>query len=285
MVLLSSCQPGHAPHAQNCITRDARSVSIRLFCSTFVVRVTLGGIFFAFSAGIYYRNALAQIHSLADMQHLNMAVFTQGLSIFAGALFTMMIACLYVLRYRPVNKFIGWWPSIAAVLGGFLMFGLVWFPPRTDLPDNVRLFACGLIFVGNLLAAYILMHLGRSVCILTESRKLVTKGPYKIVRHPLYVAEMIAAIGQMILFLSVGAALLVVHSTGNAACPYSLRRKSPDQQFLRIQKIRQTNRAAHTRRLLRNRGRTPPAFAHRAVKRHKIGMSGTGRPTRDLVGP
>lgn len=176
-----------------------------------IIRTVLA-IFFAFSAGIYYRNALVQLHA-TDMTQISVASVSQGLSIFAGALYTMMIACLYVLRHRPINKFAGWWPSLAAVLGGFLMFGLVWFKPNMELPIHWRITGCCLIFAGNILAFYILTHLGRSFSILPESRKLVTSGPYKIVRHPLYVAEAISALGQMILFFSAGAVGLVILQT------------------------------------------------------------------------
>lgn len=176
-----------------------------------IIRTSLG-IFFAFSAGIYYRNALAQFHSI-DFTQINAVSLSQGFSIFAGALYTMMIACLYVLRHRPINKFVGWWPSIAAVLGGFLMFALVWFKPNMDLSVEWRVMGCCMILAGNVLAFYILTHLGRSFSILPESRKLVTKGPYKYVRHPLYVAEAVSSVGQMILFLSVGAVALVIVQT------------------------------------------------------------------------
>lgn len=176
-----------------------------------VVRASLA-VFFAFSAGVYYRNALVQLHA-TDMTQLSAASVSQGLSIFAGALYTMMIACLYVLRHRPINKFVGWWPSFAAVFGGFLMFGLIWFKPDMELSTEWRITGCCLIFAGNILAFYILAHLGRSFSILPESRKLVTSGPYKIVRHPLYVAEVISSIGQMILFISFGAVVLVVAQT------------------------------------------------------------------------
>jgi protein-S-isoprenylcysteine O-methyltransferase Ste14 len=180
----------------------------RAILTDLIIRTVLG-IFFAFSAGIYYRNALVQIHS-TDMTHINAASLSQGFSIFAGALYTMMIACLYVLRHRPTNKFVGWWPSIAAVLGGFLMFSLVWLKPDLELPISWRITGSCLILAGNLLAFYILTHLGRSFSILPESRKLVTAGPYKIVRHPLYVAEAVSSIGQMILFFSPIAVGLVI---------------------------------------------------------------------------
>ncbi len=176
-----------------------------------VIRIALG-LFFAFSAGIYGHNAGAALKHV-DMSHLDAASISEGLSIFTSGLYTLMIACLYVLRLRPVNKFAGFFPSVAAILGGFLMFGLVWFKPRMDLPLGVQVAASILVLLGNAMAAYTLTHLGRSFSILPEGRRLVTAGPYKIIRHPLYVAEAIATFGTMIMFLSTGAVVLVVAQT------------------------------------------------------------------------
>ena len=175
------------------------------------VRVILG-LFFAFSAGLYCKNAAQSLRDI-DMSHISVASLSHGLSIFAAGLYTMMIACLYVLRHRPINRFVGIGPSLAALAGGFLMIGLIWFKPRTDLPLEVEVIASGMVLIGNLLAAYVLTRLGRSFSILPEGRKLVMSGPYKIIRHPLYVAEALATFGTMILFLSTGAVILVIVQT------------------------------------------------------------------------
>jgi protein-S-isoprenylcysteine O-methyltransferase Ste14 len=42
-----------------------------------------------------------------------------------------------------------------------------------------------------------------------EARRLVTAGIYSKIRHPLYVAEAVAALGVLLQYRSVGAALLV----------------------------------------------------------------------------
>ena len=60
------------------------------------------------------------------------------------------------------------------------------------------------------LALIILTRLGRSFSINAEARRLVTEGPYAVIRHPLYLAEQIALIGVFIEFFSLPAALLIV---------------------------------------------------------------------------
>ena len=44
---------------------------------------------------------------------------------------------------------------------------------------------------------------------MAETRQLVTAGPYRLVRHPLYLAEQIAIIGVFIQYASVWTALLL----------------------------------------------------------------------------
>ena len=162
-------------------------------------------LYFAFSAGVYIKNALADFTTGAG----SALVVTHVLSILAVSLYTMMIACLYAMRLPPVSRFAGILPCIVAVLGGFLMSGLLFLPPRTDLSLPVQLTGSGLILIGSLATALVLLRLGRSFSILPESRQLVTGGVYKIVRHPVYLAEAITALGMLIHFLSIWAALLV----------------------------------------------------------------------------
>jgi protein-S-isoprenylcysteine O-methyltransferase Ste14 len=163
---------------------------------------------FAFCAGAFFNIAVTQFGRF-DPGHIDAQPLIQALSTTVVALFTLTIACLYVLRLRPKSKFCGIWPCTAALLGGFLILGLLLLDRRTDLPLPVQVAACLLILTGNGCSVYILMRLGRSFSILPESRKLVTSGPYRVVRHPLYLAEAVATLGTMLLFLSPWAVLLV----------------------------------------------------------------------------
>jgi protein-S-isoprenylcysteine O-methyltransferase Ste14 len=172
----------------------------------FGVRAALG-LAFAFYAGVCFNRAVAQFATV-DFSRLDAHSLSQALSALAIGLYALTVACLYALRLRPIRKASGAWPRAAALLGAFLMFGLLMLDQRTDLPLAAQAAASILILAGNGIAIFVLAHLGRSFSILPESRRLVTSGPYQVVRHPLYLAEAVATLGVFIEFLSPWALLL-----------------------------------------------------------------------------
>ena len=167
---------------------------------------------FTISASQYFRNALHQFQEL-DFSHPNIKTFSQALSLLAIGSYMFMLACLWILRLKPVNKFAGIWPSIAAFLGSFIIMGLVWIKPCYTLPPAVEIMASCLILLGNILGVITLVHLGRSFSILPEGRRLVKTGPYQYVRHPLYLAEAFGVLGSLIVFFSPLAVILVFVQT------------------------------------------------------------------------
>ena len=164
---------------------------------------------YAICAGLYFNNAYYRFQN-ADIMHMDAKMLAQGVSVLAIGLYMLLIGCIYVLRLKPMNKFAGAWPCTAAILGGFLLSGLLLLNPRTDLPLSIQLLASLLVLGGNAFAVIILLRLGRSFSVLPEGRRLVTTGPYKKVRHPLYLAEAVATLGVLINFLSLWAILLVI---------------------------------------------------------------------------
>ena len=94
-------------------------------------------------------------------------------------------------------------------MGTFLVYGITAFP-RRDLPLSLEAVSTLLTTIGNAGAIVALLQLGRSFSIMAESRQLVTTGPYRLVRHPLYLAEQIATIGLFIQFAALWPALLLV---------------------------------------------------------------------------
>lgn len=77
------------------------------------------------------------------------------------------------------------------------------FRPFVDInPGHWSGLSIALIVFGHAISVWALFYLRRSFGILTEVRNLVRGGPYRYVRHPLYVGENFAAIGFCLLFPS-----------------------------------------------------------------------------------
>lgn len=173
-----------------------------------VLRYTLG-LVFALAAAAYFRSSLSAFEAI-DFDNPEVRQIQNALSIFVVGLYTALIAFIYMIRLRPVSKFPGVFPTVAALLGGFLMTAFLLLDRREDLPSAFYLVAFALVIIGNGLSIMVLSQLGRSFSILPESRRLVTSGAYALVRHPLYLAEAIASIGVALLFLSPAALFLLL---------------------------------------------------------------------------
>jgi protein-S-isoprenylcysteine O-methyltransferase Ste14 len=119
----------------------------------------------------------------------------------ASALFVALAAATTLTRLPPIRKAAGIEPRIAALLGTFLLTALAMLP-RQELPPIALAFSCALIVLGMLTSFVVLRWLGRAFSIMAEARRLVTHGPYRYVRHPLYVCEEIAVIGTFIQVMS-----------------------------------------------------------------------------------
>ena len=120
----------------------------------------------------------------------------------------MLVAVVVVMRTRPTGKASGLEPRISAFVGSFATYGMVLFP-RHDVALPVEMISTLLILVGTAGAIVALAQLGRSFSIMVEARQLVTTGPYRFVRHPLYLTEQIAVIGLFMQFASAWTAVLL----------------------------------------------------------------------------
>jgi protein-S-isoprenylcysteine O-methyltransferase Ste14 len=140
--------------------------------------------------------------------------------------FMLLIAAAAILRSRPSAKARGLEPRISALVGSFLVYGMMLFP-RRDLSLSAEIVSTLLILIGSTAAIVALSQLGRSFSVMAETRGLVTRGPYRFVRHPLYVAEEIAILGVFMQFASMWAALLLA-----VQIAFQLRRMHHEEAIL-----------------------------------------------------
>ncbi|TMD49803.1 MAG: isoprenylcysteine carboxylmethyltransferase family protein [Chloroflexi bacterium] len=99
--------------------------------------------------------------------------------------------------------------------------------------------------VGMTWALYSLTYLGKRFSIVPEARGLVTSGPYHLIRHPIYLGEIIAGVGLVLPTLfSLHLALFAVFLAAQIA------RTVFEERILRSTYPQYEAYAAHTRRLI-----------------------------------
>jgi protein-S-isoprenylcysteine O-methyltransferase Ste14 len=129
----------------------------------------------------------------------------------AVIMFLSLIVFVIVVRLRPVAKSSGFVPRLFA-LAGTCMPSFMTVLPRNPDSLAVNIAACVLIAIGFGLAVYAFSYLNRSASIMPEARRLVTGGPYRLLRHPVYLFEEIGIIGLALPFASAWALLwLLLH--------------------------------------------------------------------------
>jgi protein-S-isoprenylcysteine O-methyltransferase Ste14 len=120
---------------------------------------------------------------------------------FSTILFLGLASILFLIRLEPIKKAKGILPRVMAI-GGTFFVALVTFFPRANLSMTQTIVASLLSLVGTGISVFVLAHLGRSFSLMAEARRLVTTGPYRIMRHPLYIFEAVASLGVVLQFFS-----------------------------------------------------------------------------------
>ena len=130
------------------------------------------------------------------------------------------------------------------MVGTFSSLGFLLLPPQ-ELSYALYLASLLLLVAGIIFAICALIVLGRSISLLPQARRLVTSGPYALVRHPLYLGEMVAIAGIALQHLSVWALLLLV-----LVWAFQLRRMEYEERVLLQSFPEYADYMARTARLL-----------------------------------
>jgi protein-S-isoprenylcysteine O-methyltransferase Ste14 len=137
------------------------------------------------------------------------AVYTVNMAMRLSTIaFLLLLGASVALRARPTGKARGLHPRLAAFVGAFLVYAIPFFP-RRELSVSAEMVSTLLVLFGSAAAVIALVSLGRSFSMMAEARRLVTSGPYRFVRHPLYLAEELAILGISMQFFSLTTALIL----------------------------------------------------------------------------
>src|SRR5205085_10247731 len=90
---------------------------------------------------------------------------------------------------------------LMALCGKYLGVAVVWLPPQ-PMGIGLSLLSLGFLLGGLGFCAFSMAHLGRSFSLMAEARRLVTDGPYALIRHPLYLGEAISTFGLTLQYSS-----------------------------------------------------------------------------------
>jgi protein-S-isoprenylcysteine O-methyltransferase Ste14 len=115
-------------------------------------------------------------------------------------LFCVIPVGIYLVRPRPRARDGRMIARTAGLVGTTMLLVVGAFPNPVLLtpPALIRDIAAPLALGAFALGVYGLLFLRRSLSIIPEARRLVTGGPYRLIRHPLYAAEILAAVALVL---------------------------------------------------------------------------------------
>jgi protein-S-isoprenylcysteine O-methyltransferase Ste14 len=156
-------------------------------------------------------NLLSQVRALPV--HAGLGDIVAGpLTTCVYLLFCVIPVGIYLVRPRPRARDGRLVARTAGLVGTTMLLVVGAFPNPVLLipPAAIRGIAAVLALGAFALGVYGLLYLRRSLSIIPEARRLVTGGPYRLIRHPLYAAEILAACALVMARPGMWATLMLV---------------------------------------------------------------------------
>jgi len=201
---------------------------------------------FGFLVAIQGELAFAGIQHALTHADLDRASVMYLLNRILTVTFFAFLVVIYTLRSKAIAKDHNPVAIAAALIGSFVLYGLFLIPGQ-GRSTNVWVLAGSdlCLAVGMILALYSLTYLGQRFSIVPEARGLVTTGPYHLVRHPIYLGEIISGVGLILPTLfSLHLVLFAVFLGAQIV------RTTFEERILRSTYPQYEAYAAHTRRLI-----------------------------------
>jgi protein-S-isoprenylcysteine O-methyltransferase Ste14 len=155
-----------------------------------------------------------ELYHKAATQQLAFHGLDSGIAVAAMArvsqwIFVLLLAVFQLFRLRPIRKSDQIWPRLLA-LTAVCLIPIFMLLERAPANIGFNSAAVVLALVANIMSVVTVSYLGRSLSIMPEARSLVTSGPYALVRHPLYLCEMIGVFAMVLQYRSLLAVGLLV---------------------------------------------------------------------------
>ena len=115
---------------------------------------------------------------------------------------------LFMVRRLPECTLPGAGPFLVAMAGALAPLFVTLTPHGAPTPAALSASAF-LTVIGSAGSIAVLAVLGRSFSVSPQARGLVTTGPYALVRHPLYLTELVSSLGLMLQYAQPWAGLAV----------------------------------------------------------------------------
>jgi protein-S-isoprenylcysteine O-methyltransferase Ste14 len=139
-----------------------------------------------------------------------------GLLVLPAILQELLVVLSFLLRGRARAGAAGWGARLIAYVNSFVVLAFIWVASvahpdwlRPTGEPCVRLIGSVLWAIGAVLSLWPLWSLRRSFSLEPEARHLVTTGPYRLARHPIYTVYLLINTGILLRHLTVPFALVL----------------------------------------------------------------------------
>jgi len=183
------------------IRRHPRTDPLAQWLEEWVPRLLTAG-WFGLSAGLRILSGV-DIVKARGWAGLTLDDWVLNAPLIVLTLFNLVLTVLVLLRRRPIDSARGLYPRCVAFLGTFLFVLIVSLRlPIPMAPPSYWLSMISFLFllVGGVGSLIVILWLGRSFSIVPQARRLVIAGPYRWVRHPLYLVEEVMIAATAILY-------------------------------------------------------------------------------------
>jgi protein-S-isoprenylcysteine O-methyltransferase Ste14 len=134
-------------------------------------------------------------------------------SILTSAIYLTLAGIILLSLRQPLSRYRSALPNFVAVFAAFLVYIFAWVPSGQLLGVSVYV---GLLFVvlGAVIIITSLFFLRQAFSVTPQARFLVTAGPYSVIRHPMYLGNIVSLFGLALLVDSVLAVTLFFVCSG-----------------------------------------------------------------------